>query len=290
MPSKRKSSPLAGKLTRDVFFGTDPNLPRISEIDLAKLRPNPNQPRTRFDEESLDQLAASIEQHGLIQPIAVTGDPDEHGRFIIVAGERRFRAFQKLGRETIPAIQTSGATDEIALIENIQREDLHPLEEARALANLIERHGYRQEDAADVIGKSRPTVNELLRLTSLPVLIQEECRTFDIPKSTLVALSRMGSEEEQLTAWEEVKQGGMTVRAAKAAQKGQPHRNTRRHPLEKAVETGKSFTQQLQRASKAKTAPDAATLQDLHALRDHIDTLIAQFSHQRSPEEDSQIS
>lgn len=285
MPPKRKTSPLAGKLTRDVFFGTDPNLPRISEIDLSKLRPNPDQPRTVFAEESLDQLAASIEKHGLIQPIAVTGDPDTHGAFIIVAGERRFRAFQKLGRETIPAIQTSGATDEIALIENIQREDLHPIEEARALANLIEKHGYRQEDVADVIGKSRPTVNELLRLISLPTLIQEECRSFDIPKSTLVALSRMGSEEEQLSAWDDAKQGGMTVRAAKAAQKGQPPRQARSHPLQKAVETGRGFVQRLQRASKTKTPPDEAIIRDLHALHDQIGSLISQFSQEQPPTE-----
>ena len=283
MPPKRKTSSLSGKLTRDVFFGTDPNLPKIIEIDLSKLRTNPSQPRTLIDEKSLDQLAATIEKHGLIQPIAVTNDPDEPGRFIIVAGERRFRAFQKLGKETIPAIQTSGATDEIALIENIQRENLHPLEEARALANLIEKHGYRQEDAAEVIGKSRPTVNELLRLISLPALIQEECRTFDIPKSTLVALSRMHSEEEQLSAWEEAKHGRMTVRNAKAVQKGQTNHQIVSHPLQKAVETGRGFVRRLERASKTQTLPDEATVRDLYALYNQIGEIIERFSNNETP-------
>ena len=283
MPPKRKTSSLSGKLTRDVFFGTDPNLPKIIEIDLSKLRTNPSQPRTLIDEKSLDQLAATIEKHGLIQPIAVTNDPDEPGHFIIVAGERRFRAFQKIGKETIPAIQTSGAIDEIALIENIQRENLHPLEEARALANLIEKHGYRQEDAAEVIGKSRPTVNELLRLISLPDLIQEECRTFDIPKSTLVALSRMHSEEEQLSAWEEAKRGRMTVRTAKAVQKGQTNHQTVSHPLQKAVETGRGFVQRLERASKTQTLPDEATVRDLYALYDQIGEIIERFSNNETP-------
>ena len=279
MPAKRKTSSLSGKLTRDVFFGTDPNLPKIIEIDLSKLRTNPNQPRTLIDEKSLNQLAATIEKHGLIQPIAVTNDPEKPGYFIIVAGERRFRAFQILGKETIPAIQTSGATDEIALIENIQRENLHPLEEARALANLIEKHGYRQEDAAEVIGKSRPTVNELLRLISLPKLIQEECRMFDIPKSTLVALSRMRSEEEQLSAWEKAKHGRMTVRTAKAVQKGQADHQARSHPFQKAVETGKGFVQRLERASKTQVLPDEATVRDLYALYNQIGEIIERFSN-----------
>ena len=283
MPPKRKTSSLSGKLTRDIFFGTDPNLPKVIEIDLSKLRTNPNQPRIFIDEKSLDQLAATIEKHGLIQPIAVTNDPDEPDRFIIVAGERRFRAFQKLGKETIPAIQTAGATDEIALIENIQRENLHPIEEARALANLIEKHGYRQEDAAEVIGKSRPTVNELLRLTSLPNLIQEECRTFDIPKSVLVALSRMRSEEEQLSAWEEAKRGGMTVQTAKAAKKGPTQSQIKSHPLQKAVETGKGFVQRLERASKNQTSPDEALVRDLHALYGQIGILIERFSKNETP-------
>ena len=285
MPPKRKTSSLSGKLTRDIFFGTDPNLPKIIEIDLSKLRTNPSQPRTIIDEKSLDQLAATIEKHGLIQPIAVTNDPDEPDRFIIVAGERRFRAFQKLGKETIPAIQTSGATDEIALIENIQRENLHPLEEARALANLIEKHGYRQEDVAEVIGKSRPTVNELLRLISLPILIQEECRMFDIPKSTLVALSRMRSEKEQLSAWEEAKQGRMTVRTAKSVQKGQTSSQTKIHPLQKAVETGKGFVQRLERAANTQTRPDDAIVSDLYALYGQIGALIERFSKNETSDE-----
>ena len=279
MPPKRKTSSLSGKLTRDVFFGTDPNLPKIIEIDLSKLRTNPNQPRTFIDEKSLGQLATTIEKHGLIQPIAVTNDPEKPGYFIIVAGERRFRAFQILGKETIPAIQTSGATDEVALIENIQREDLHPLEEARALANLIEKHGYRQEDVAEVVGKSRPTVNELLRLISLPNLIQEECRMFDIPKSTLVALSRMRSEEEQLFVWEEAKHGRMTVRTAKAVQKGQAVHQTRSHPLQRAVETGKGFVQRLERASKTQDFPDETTVRDLYALYNQIGKIIERFSN-----------
>jgi ParB family chromosome partitioning protein len=150
------------------MFGLSPDLPRIIEVDLAKLRPNPDQPRTVFKEEALQELADSIKQHGLIQPIAVVHDGDKEGSFVIVAGERRFRAYQLLGRATIPAIITSGNPDEIALIENIQREDLSPIEEAEALAKMMNRHSYKQEELAKIIGKSRVTVTELLGLNTHP--------------------------------------------------------------------------------------------------------------------------
>ncbi|WP_261771972.1 ParB/RepB/Spo0J family partition protein [Nitrosococcus oceani] len=101
---------------------------------LTNLRENPDQPRKAFDEAALQKLADSIEQHGLIQSITVASDPGNEEGYMVVAGERRFRAFKQLGRETIPAIVTQGNRDEIALIENLQRENLNPLEEAEALA------------------------------------------------------------------------------------------------------------------------------------------------------------
>ena len=101
---------------------------------------------------------------------------------MIVAGERRYRAHQHLGKPTIIAIITKGKSDEIALIENIQREDLSPIDQAEGLASMMERHGYKQEDLARVVGKSRPTVTELLSLNTLPEEIKQECRTFDISK------------------------------------------------------------------------------------------------------------
>jgi ParB family transcriptional regulator, chromosome partitioning protein len=149
-----------GKQKLDYLFGLDPEMPRIIEIELTKLRPNPDQPRKRFNEETIKELAASIEQHGLIQPISVVPDSESQEGFVIVAGERRYRAHQHLGRPTITAIITKGNSDEIALIENIQREDLSPMDQAEGLAGMMERHGYKQEELAKVVGKSRPTVTE----------------------------------------------------------------------------------------------------------------------------------
>ena len=203
------------------MFGLSSEMPRIVEIELTKLQPNPDQPRKRINEETIKELASSIEQHGLIQPISVVPVPENDG-FVIVAGERRYRAHQHLGRTTIAAIITKGNSDEIALIENIQREDLSPMDQAEGLARLMERHGYKQEEVAQVVGKSRPTVTELLSLNTLPDEIKEECRTFDVPKSFLVQVVRASKPEDQQRMWEEYKSGKVkTVREAKRRKAGE---------------------------------------------------------------------
>jgi ParB family chromosome partitioning protein len=206
-----------GKQKLDFMFGLSPDMPRIIEIELTKLRPNPDQPRKVFDEEKIKELANSIDQHGLIQPISVVSDPENHDGFMIVAGERRYRAHQHLAKTTIAAIITKGNPDEIALIENIQREDLSPIDQAEGLANMMVKHGYKQEDLAKVIGKARTTVTELLSLNTLPDEIKNECRTSDVAsKSALIEIVRLGNVEDQLRFWEEMKLGGArTVRAAR---------------------------------------------------------------------------
>jgi ParB family chromosome partitioning protein len=141
---------------------------------------------------------------------------------MIIAGERRFRACQQLGRPTIAAIVSDGDIDEIALIENIQREDLKPLELAEALARLIETHQYTHEVAAKMLGKARNTVTELLSINRIAPAIREECRTSDIAsKSLLVEIARM-EPERQTEAWAQAKNGTATVRAARAAKASAP--------------------------------------------------------------------
>lgn len=219
MPRRTKTVPLSSKLRPDVFFSTSPDLPRIIEIDVQKLRPNPDQPRKFIDKTSLRELADSIAQQGLIQPIAVAPDPESDEQFIVVAGERRWRACKLLERETIPAVITQGNPDEIALIENIQRENLTPIEEAEALAKIMERHGYRQEDLGRIVGKAQNTVSETLRLNKLPQTIKDEYRTSDIiniSKSALIELARIKNRENQLAIWEAFKNGHLTVQAARA--------------------------------------------------------------------------
>lgn len=204
----------------DVFFGTSADLARIVEIDLTRIVPNPNQPRRSFDEVKLQELADSIAKRGLIHPITVR-KVDEG--YMIVAGERRFRAFGLIDRSAIPAIIIEDdAGDEIALIENIQRENLSPVDEFEAVARLIEKHGYSQGEAAKALGKSRVSVNELMTLGTLATVILEEARIAMVSKSALIEIARAGDEAAQLALWTATKGNGGTVRAARSAKEPKP--------------------------------------------------------------------
>ncbi|MDE5755593.1 MAG: ParB/RepB/Spo0J family partition protein [Clostridia bacterium] len=145
----------------------------VEILSLDSIVPNPNQPRKKFDENLLEELAVSIKNYGIIQPIIVC--PMGEGKYQIVAGERRYRASKKAGLTTIPVIKkyyTSKEIKEISLIENLQRQDLNPIEEAQAYRALIDEFGFTQEQLADKLGKSRPVVTNSLRLLSLnPVVI-----------------------------------------------------------------------------------------------------------------------
>jgi len=209
---------MSAKIRSDMF-GASVDLPRIIELDVSKVEANPDQPRKFFDESALMELAQSIEAKGLLQPILVKALEGE--RYMIVAGERRYRAHQLLSRATIAAVVTEGDMDEVAIIENVQRENLRPMELAESLGRLMQTHGYTQEDAAKVIGKARNTVNELLSLLKLPEAIKAQCRTSDIAsKSFLVELARMDTDA-MWSAWDALKTKGETsVRAVRARKAG----------------------------------------------------------------------
>src|SRR5439155_18577665 len=138
----------------------------VREIEIGRIRPNPNQPRIQFGEESIDELADSIAERGVLQPILLRPHGDGEG-YEIIAGERRWRAAQRARLHTIPAIVREideATTAELALIENIQREDLNAIEEAEGYKQLIDRHGHTQENVARIVHKSRSHVANLLRL------------------------------------------------------------------------------------------------------------------------------
>lgn len=147
---------------------------KVTQIESKLIDTNPNQPRKHFDEDALQELAASIKNYGVIQPILVC--PKEGGRYELIAGERRLRASKMAGLSFIPAIVkmfTESEMAEIALIENLQREDLNPIEEARAYRSLMDRYGFTQEELADKLGKSRPVIANSLRLLTLnPVVVE----------------------------------------------------------------------------------------------------------------------
>ncbi len=227
---------------------TSDGVPSILEVELVRLQPNPHQPRKNFDKMALRELADSIEKSGLIQPIAVIENEDSG--YTIVAGERRYRAAQLLKRRTIPAVLlTRGNTDELALIENVQRQDLHPLEESEAMAELMKRHGYTQEMLAEILGKARPTVTNMLKLNTLPEEIKLECSMSNIAtKSLLLEIAQLPAER-QLPFWKEVKTARTTVRAARERKAGRPVRS--RAPVELALMAGRTFLKRLRELSEA---------------------------------------
>lgn len=140
----------------------------VLEIDIDKIKPNPNQPRKNFDEDALKELASSIKVHGIVQPIVL--NKQGNGDFLIIAGERRWRAAKLCGLKTVPAViknYTDKQIKEISIIENLQREDLNPVEAARAIKELMEEYGLTQESVAERIGKSRSNIANTLRLLSL---------------------------------------------------------------------------------------------------------------------------
>lgn len=144
----------------------------ISQVDIMDIDPNPNQPRKTFDQEKLDDLARSIKDHGLVQPIALVRKGD---RYTIVAGERRWRAARKAGLKTVPALVmdlTEKEVLEIALVENLQREDLNPIEEAEGIRSLIDQYKLTQDEVASRLGRSRPAIANSLRLLRLDKKLQ----------------------------------------------------------------------------------------------------------------------
>ena len=185
----------------------------IGEIEIAKIHANPNQPRRDFNEEALQELADSISELGVIQPITLRKEDD--GSYMIIAGERRFRASQLAGKSTIPAYILSANekdTMEMALIENIQREDLNPLEIALAYQQLIEQHNLSQEELSKRVGKGRATIANFLRLLKLPGNIQVALKERKIDMGHAKALLSLSSHAEQIKIFNETIKNGYSVR------------------------------------------------------------------------------
>jgi ParB family transcriptional regulator, chromosome partitioning protein len=186
---------------------------RIRELDVDTILPNPDQPRTHFDEEKIRELADSIKSTGLIQPITVR---EQDGNYFLVAGERRLRASKEAGLKKIKAIIIEVSQDEnltIALIENLQREDLDPIEEAKAYKILITRFKLKQQDVAEKVGKDRATVANSLRLLNLDEKIQQALSMGNISVGHAKVL--LGApESKQIRFFNEIITKGLSVREA----------------------------------------------------------------------------
>ena len=185
----------------------------LSEVRMDDIRPNPNQPRREFDDDSLQELANSIRQIGLVQPITLRDMGD--GTYTIIAGERRWRASQRVGLTTIPAyIRTVDDENmlEMALVENIQREDLTAIEVALAYQGLIEQYSLTQDQLSEKVGKNRATIANYLRLLKLPASVQMALRNKEIDMGHARALLSIADPKAQLKVFSEMKKGRMSVR------------------------------------------------------------------------------
>ena len=185
----------------------------IGEIEIDKIFANPNQPRRDFNEDALKELADSINELGVIQPITLRNMED--GTYQIIAGERRFRASQLAGKSTIPAYILKAddeETMEMALIENIQREDLNPLEIALAYQQLIEQHNLSQEQLSKRVGKGRATIANFLRILKLPAAIQVALQEKKIDMGHAKALLSLESHADQLNLFQEIEKNSYSVR------------------------------------------------------------------------------
>ncbi|MBN1797076.1 MAG: ParB/RepB/Spo0J family partition protein [Spirochaetales bacterium] len=189
----------------------------LGEIDIGLIKPNPNQPRKLFSDQSLQELAASIKEKGVLQPILVEKANDN--TFLIIAGERRFRAAKIAGLSKIPIIMKDFSETEkleISLIENIQREDLTPIEEAEAYKNLLELTQVSQEELASHLGKNRSTIANSIRLLKLPRTMQDSLQKGDITAGHARAILAIDEAAGQLILFNSIISKALSVREAEA--------------------------------------------------------------------------
>lgn len=192
----------------------------VSEIDINKIIPNPNQPRKHFDEEALQELSSSIKLHGVIQPLVVNQTPD--GDYMIIAGERRWRASKMAGLEKVPVVvknYTEKQIKEISIIENLQREDLNPIEAARAIKQLMDEYNLTQEVVSDRIGKSRSSVANTLRLLSLYPDVIKMIEDGKLSSGHARSLVVVDDTTEQIKLAKQAASGKMSVRELEKAVK-----------------------------------------------------------------------
>ena len=203
----------------------DTNHEEIVELDIDDLRPNPYQPRTIFDEDALNELAESIKENGVFQPIIVKKSIKGYD---VIAGERRLRASKIAGKKTIPAIIRQISDEkmaEIALLENLQRENLNALEEAKAYKSLIEKLNLTQEELAKKVSKSRSHITNMLGLLRLPGEVQDMITTGKLTMGHARALSKLEDKEEIVKMANDITEKGLTVRDVEAQSESAPKKH-----------------------------------------------------------------
>ena len=257
---------------------------RFAELPVKEITPNPRQPRTHFDEEALEELAASISIVGLLQPIVVRETPAGATRYELIMGERRWRASQRAGLDTIPAIIRDTSDDDLlrdALMENLHRQQLNPLEEAAAYRQLLDDFGATHEQLATRVGRSRPHISNTLRLLNLPPAVQRRVAASVLSAGHARALLGLDSPEAMEALATRIVAEGLSVRAVEEIialrEADDPQRPTRR-PVRKPATPGlEALADRLSEryetrvrvdlgARKGKIVVEFATLEDLERI------------------------
>jgi ParB family chromosome partitioning protein len=229
----------------------------LRELPIELIKPNPNQPRTKIDSEALAGLASSIETNGVVQPLLVRPLPD--GSYELIAGERRWRASQAAGLAKVPAVvrdQERAERLQVALIENMVREDLNPVDEARACSALVDELGLSKEELAKRVGRSRPAVSNLIRLLDLPDEALELLESGELSEGHGKALLSAGGNDVRRRLARDAARGGWSVRETEHRAKlaGQPKKKS---------------------SARSQLAPEEAA-----AIRDAADKLESAFGHE----------
>ncbi len=212
-PEELASHPSSASVVPPTVVLPENHSTSILEVPIGKIVPNPHQPRLHFDEEKLDELAQSIREHGILQPLVVTKNGIDG--YELIAGERRFQAAKRAGLGTVPVVVRDVQEQqklELAIIENTQRHNLNPIEEAKAYARLIEEFGLHQEEVAKKMGKSRSSVANTLRLLHLPIEIQRAVAEGKISEGHAKALLAIENPEKQRAVFDLIIKEELTVR------------------------------------------------------------------------------
>ena len=275
-----------GRGLDSLFAGAEDWGTSIQEIPVGELDPNPDQPRRTFSPESISQLADSIREQGVLQPLLVA--PASGGRYMIIAGERRYRAGREAGLETLPCIVKDIDVirqREIALIENLQREDLNPIEAAKGIRALMDQCGYTQEKVSSRLGKSRPAVANMLRLLQLPDEVTEMVKDGLLTAGHARVLAGVTGKEEQLRLARRAVDEGLNVRQMEQLVKASGTKKPKKKPAQKRLPAELDELQEKLRRrtglkstltgsiSKGRIVLQYSSRDELERLNDILDTL-----------------
>lgn len=239
MAKKGLGKGLGALISEDFSIENEKNV-GIAELKITQIEPDPDQPRKDFDEEKLEMLATSIQQHGVIQPLIVAEEKD--GFYRIIAGERRWRAAKQAGLQTVPAVVRTYSKEqsaEIALVENLQREDLNGIEEAKGYQTLISEFSLTQQQVAEKVGKSRPAIANALRLLRLPESVQDMVTYGELSSGHARAIAGVDDADVQIDLAQKVIAQDLSVRQTEKmiAQLGQPKPAKEKTPVDLNLKT-----------------------------------------------------